>query len=79
MKNFSFTCTVYTSTYALVMDMILRIKGLCTYMYNVHAALTVRPSCWNVLTPQCNVLVAVEEKLYMLDQYEAILQVRIYM
>ena len=38
-------------------------------------ALTVRPSCWNVLTPQCNVLVAVEDKLYVLDQFEAILQV----
>ena len=38
-------------------------------------ALTVRPSCWNVLTPQCNVVVAVEDKLYVLDQFEALLQV----
>ena len=38
-------------------------------------ALTVRPSCWNVLPSQCNILVAVEEKLFILDQYEAILQV----
>ena len=45
------------------------------YMYIV--ALTVRPSCWNILTPHCNVLVAVEDKLYVLDQYEAILQVGI--
>ncbi|CAI8030177.1 Vacuolar protein sorting-associated protein 16 homolog, partial [Geodia barretti] len=37
-------------------------------------SMTVRPNCWNVLTPQCNILVSVEEKLYILDQYEAIPQ-----
>jgi hypothetical protein len=37
-------------------------------------SMTVRPNCWNVLTPQCNILVSVEDKLYILDQYEAIPQ-----
>ena len=45
---------------------------------NVFTALTIRPSCWNVLTSQCNILVAVEEKLFILDQYEAILQVHVH-
>ena len=38
-------------------------------------ATVVRPSCWNVLTHQCDVLVAVDNKLYLLDQFEAIPQV----
>ena len=45
-------------------------------LVSLSAALTVRPNCWNVLIPQCDVLVAVEDKLFVLDQYEAILQVR---
>lgn len=46
-----------------------------THVFLAIAATTVRPSCWNVLTPQYNILVAVEERLYILDQHEAIPQV----
>ena len=42
----------------------------------VYPAATVKPSCWAVLPQgsQFNVLAAVEDKLYILDPFEAVQQ-----